>query len=108
MQSGNVFRNNIFVGTVSRSNDGTYHFDYSQDYLQRSDAKAISLGLPLQDKSFSSQYLFAFFANMLAEGDVKEIQCKDLRIDAGDDFSRLLKTTSENTIGSITIKEVSR
>ena len=57
----------------------------------------------------SSQYyssnLFPFFYNLLAEGKLKDIQCKELRIDISDDFSRLLLTTKENTIGSITIEK---
>ena len=40
-----------------------------------------------------------------AEGKQKDIQCKELRIDKDDDFSRLILTTKENTIGSITIEK---
>ena len=50
--------------------------------------------------------MFAFFFNMLAEGSMKDLQCKQLRIDNEDNFSRLLKTTNMNTIGSITLEEV--
>jgi serine/threonine-protein kinase HipA len=42
---------------------------------------------------------------MLAEGNIKEIQCRDLKIDPDDNFSRLLKTAHSNTIGSVTVKE---
>ena len=60
---------------------------------------------PLQKKEFTSKYLFPFFYNLLAEGKLKDIHCKELRIDISDDFSRLLLTTKENTIGSITIEK---
>ena len=60
---------------------------------------------PLQKKEFTSKYLFPFFYNLLTEGKLKDIQCKELRIDVNDDFSRLLLTTKENTIGSITIEK---
>jgi len=106
MQSGKVFRNDIFTGVISRNNSGVYSFVYDESYLQKEGAKAISLNLSLQSEPFVSPYLFSFFANMLAEGEIKEMQCKSLRIDNEDDFSRLLKTTHENTIGSITIEEV--
>ena len=43
---------------------------------------------------------------MLAEGKLKDIQYKELRIDKDDDFSRLILTTKENTIGSITIQKM--
>ncbi|TLT05262.1 hypothetical protein FE248_00800 [Aliarcobacter cibarius] len=67
--------------------------------------KPISLTLPLQKEEFKSPYLFPFFYNLLAERKLKDIQCKELRIDKDDDFSRLILTTKENTIGSITIEK---
>ena len=67
--------------------------------------KPISLTLPLQEEEFKSSYLFPFFYNLLAERKLKDIQCKELRIDKDDDFSRLILTTKENTIGSITIEK---
>lgn len=106
MQQGKIFRNNIYAGTISRTEEFEYIFEYDKEYLKSNNAKAISLTLPLQGNKFTSKNLFPFFFNMLAEGNLKDIQCKELRIDNNDDFSRLLKTTNENTIGSITIQEV--
>ena len=106
MQQGRVFRNDIFVGILCYEDNKEYTFVYDESYLQRDNAKAISVNLKLQSESFRSSYLFSFFANMLAEGEIKDIQCQTLRLDQNDDFSRLLKTTNENTIGAVTIKEV--
>lgn len=105
MQRGEVYRNAVFVGIVSKEN-GTYQFIYDQDYLNDPLALPISVGLPLRQEGYMSSVLFPFFANMLAEGSAKTIQCRALRIDENDLFTRLLKTTMSNTIGSITIKEV--
>jgi len=105
MQRGEVYRNERFVGIVSKEN-GQYQFIYNQDYLNDPLALPISVGLSLQEEGYVSPVLFPFFANMLAEGSAKTIQCKALRIDENDLFTRLLKTTASNTIGSITIKEV--
>ena len=105
MQRGKVFRNNIFTGLLTKFNDNSYSFVYDEEYLNKENAKPISLTLPLQKKEFTSKYLFPFFYNLLAEGKLKDIQCKELRIDMNDDFSRLLLTTKENTIGSITIEK---
>jgi hypothetical protein len=38
----------------------------------------------------------------------EEIQCRDLKIDPDDNFSRLLKTAHLDTISSITVKEVEK
>jgi len=69
------------------------------------DAMSISVNLPLKNEAFVSDRLFSFFFNMLAEGNIKEIQCRDLKIDPEDNFTRLLKTAHSNTIGSVTVKE---
>jgi len=47
-----------------------------------------------------------FFYGMLAEGINKDIQCRLLKIDEEDDFTRLIKTAGEDTIGAITVKEL--
>ena len=105
MQRAKVFRNNILAGLLTKFNEKEYSFIYTKDYLQRDNAKPISLTFPLQKEEFKSKHLFPFFYNLLAEGKLKDIQCKELRIDKNDDFSRLLLTAKENTIGSITIEK---
>lgn len=105
MQRAKVFRNNIFTGLLTKLNEKEYVFVYDEEYLKLPNKKPISLTLPLQEEEFKSPYLFSFFYNLLAEGKLKDIQCKELRIDKDDDFSRLILTTKENTIGSITIKK---
>ncbi|PUE64835.1 HipA N-terminal domain-containing protein [Arcobacter lacus] len=105
MQRAKVFRNNIFAGLLTKLNEKEYVFVYDKEYLKLPNKKPISLTLPLQEEEFKSSYLFPFFYNLLAEGKLKDIQCKKLRIDKDDDFSRLILTTKENTIGSITIEK---
>lgn len=105
MQQGNVYRNSRLIGHISK-NINLYTFKYTQEYLSDSNALAISINLPLQEEPFTAIYLFPFFANMLAEGNTKTIQCREIRIDENDLFTRLLRTTETNTIGSVTVKEV--
>ena len=105
MQRAKVFRNNIFAGLLTKLNEKEYVFVYDKEYLKLPNKKPISLTLPLQEEEFKSNHLFPFFYNLLAEGKLKDIQCKELRIDKDDDFSRLILTTKENTIGSITIEK---
>ena len=105
MQRGLVYRNEVLVGEISKDDQGTYRFVYDKAYLAREDAMSISVNFPLQSEAFIADRLFSFFFNMLAEGNIKEIQCRDLKIDPDDHFTRLLKTTHANTIGSITVRE---
>ena len=105
MQRGEVYRNGSYVGIIERDDNNIYSFQYIKEYLEHPTAQSISVTFPLQAEPFISNNLFAFFYQFLAEGSLKELQCKELRIDIDDDFSRLLKTTQDDTIGSITIKE---
>ena len=106
MQKGNVYRNDVLAGEITRDENEVYGFTYNSEYLSRDDAMSISVNFPLQSETFVSDRLFSFFFNMLSEGNIKEIQCRDLKIDPDDNFTRLLKTAHSNTIGSVTVKEV--
>lgn len=106
MQKGKVYRNKIYAGLLIKISDKEYIFQYDKEYLEKDGVKAISLNFPLQENEFRSKHMFAFFFNMLAEGSMKDLQCKQLKIDIDDNFSRLLKTTNMNTIGSITVEEI--
>ncbi len=76
-------------------------------YLGNLTLPAISLTLPKRAAVFQSPVLFPFFFGLLAEGENKLLQCRLLRIDEDDHFMRLLRTCTTETIGGITVKEVS-
>jgi len=106
MQEANVFRNNMIIGVLSKNTkNNEYKFIYKKEYLLQSDSVPISVNLPLREEAFTSNILFPFFFNLLSEGQIKNIQCRQLQIDEDDHFTRLLKTTQKNTIGAITLRE---
>ena len=106
MQSAKVVRNSIEVGFLSKEDDGKYIFVYTSEYIQNPNTYPISVNFPKQSEPFISDYLFSFFTSLLSEGSMKEMQCRSLKIDENDDFSRLLKTATKDTIGSIIIEEI--
>lgn len=106
MAIGAVYNNGILAGLLEKRAADDYCFTYADDYLANASHPSISLTLPRSKKEHRSNVLFPFFAGLLAEGINKSIQCRLLRIDEEDDFTRLLKTAGEDTIGAITIKEV--
>lgn len=108
MQKANVYKNGLLVGVLSKNDNEKYIFLYDSKYLSLTNKKQISINLPLQNEPFASKNLFAFFSNMLAEGITKDIQINRLRLDKNDEFSRLIKTTDADTIGSISIKEITQ
>ena len=107
MRRANVYCRGVLAGVLSKDQAGC-HFQYLPDYLAIDNAEcpAISLSLPKQEAAFSSPVLFPFFFGLLAEGEDKALQCRVLRIDEGDSFTRLLKTCESETIGAVTVKEI--
>lgn len=105
MQRSEVYFNAVLAGYLTKSK-GEYSFKYTEEYLNDKNLPPISLTLPKQKESFVSDTLFPFFFGLLSEGDNKEIQCRTLKIDENDHFTRLLKTANLDTIGAITVKEV--
>jgi HipA-like protein len=103
---GKVFYGDRLAGHIERRDDGCYCFVYQSDYLARPDARPVSVTLPLRRDEYNSPVLFPFFSGLLAEGNLKDLQCRLHRIDPDDDFTRLLKTTRHDVIGAVTVEEV--
>lgn len=103
-QTAEVLFNGLVAGLLRRAGQ-QYSFRYEAAYLQ-SAQPAISLTLPKQKEAFVSPVLFSFFYGLLAEGVAKQIQCRELRIDENDHFTRLLRTAHTETIGAVTVREL--
>jgi HipA-like protein len=106
MPKAEVFNNGILAGILEKRSSDNYVFTYTNEYFANTNNSAISITLPKTQKVFESVELFSFFYGLLAEGINKDIQCRLLRIDEEDDFTRLIKTAGEDTIGAITVKEL--
>ncbi len=103
-QSGYVYYRDHFAGTLKKV-DGRFYFEYDEKYLADTKMPSISSTLPKEGKRFESDILFPFFYGLLAEGELKKLQCRLLKIDEKDHFKRLLETAGEDTIGAITVKK---
>jgi serine/threonine-protein kinase HipA len=97
----------VLAGVLSRDETG-YRFQYVPEYLGKNSTEhpAISLSFPRREAAFVSPVLFPFFFGLLAEGDNKALECRVLRIDEDDHFTRLLRTCAAETIGGVTVQEV--
>ena len=106
MPKAGVYNNGILAGILEKTASDFYIFTYDDQYFIDSGKPGISLTLPKTLKEYKSKELFSFFYGLLAEGINKDIQCRLLKIDDEDDFTRLIKTAGEDTIGAITVKEL--
>jgi len=104
-QKADVYCNANLAGRLSKTTGG-YTFTYDKKYYIDNDKPAIALSFPKNQKQYNSEILFPFFFGLLSEGVNKELQCRTLKIDEKDYFTRLIKTAGVDTIGAITVKEV--
>lgn len=106
MAKGAVYVNKRFAGILEKKEDGTYEFKYDNEYYRNEESPHVSLTLPKSQQTYYSKDLFPFFYGLLAEGENKDIQCRLLKIDEEDEFTRLLKTAGDDTIGAVTVKQI--
>ena len=106
MRKAEVYRNDILAGILTETDSGEYVFTYDTLYFNDKTKPGISLTLPKIQLEYTSEHLFPFFFNMLSEGTNRVFQSKQLKIDENDFFGLLLATTSYDTIGAITVKQI--
>lgn len=98
-----VYIRNVFAGILSETDEG-YSFSYSDEYLLRDDASAVSLTIPLSEKTYTSKTLFSFFDGLIPEGWLLEAVSRNWKIDSRDRFG-LLCVSCKDSIGNVSIKE---
>ena len=103
-RKGKVYCGGKLAGRIEEAPDG-YRFTYDAGYLASPGTRPISLTLPKRAESYTAKVLFPFFFGLLAEGILKDTQCRKLKLDEHDHFGRLLKTAHSDTVGAVTIVE---
>lgn len=98
-----VLENGVVAGILEEVPTG-YRFTYAPAYLADEAAPPVSLTLPKRAAPYESPHLFAFFYGLLAEGLLKTLQCRILKIDEEDHFGRLVATAGGDVIGSVTVR----
>ena len=75
-------------------------FRYTRQYRE-SLRPSVAFSLPKRRAVHRSDVLFPFFYGLLAEGVQKRLQCRTMRIDENDHFTRLSETCREGVIGAV-------
>jgi serine/threonine-protein kinase HipA len=103
-RKGQVSVNSDFAGIIEEL-DGLFVFTYDTKYLQKQDAKPVSLTLPLQQEPYKQKTLFAFFDGLIPEGWLLDIVTKNWKINPRDRMSLLL-LACKDCIGNISVTEL--
>ncbi len=104
-KTGNVYYGEILAGYISETDEG-YSYQYDASYLQRADARPVSLTLPLQEAPYPSTVLFSFFDGLIPEGWLLNLVTDTWKIKSNDRFELLL-AACRDTIGAVTVQPTS-
>ena len=94
----------VKAGILTEDDNG-YTFQYNVEFLHSHKAEAISLTLPLTDKTYHDKVLFPFFDGLIPEGWLLDIAEKSWKIDARDRMSLLL-ACCKDCIGAVGVTPV--
>lgn len=96
-----IYLNGIHVGMLSRERSEQYVLKYDAEWLGRTNARPISLSLPLTEKPIKGERVFNFFNNLLPDNDlIRERIQKRFRISGNKCFD-LLMHTGKDCIGAL-------
>lgn len=98
-----VYIRNVFAGELCETDAG-YSFAYNEQYLNSENASAVSLTLPLSEKTYTSKTLFPFFDGLIPEGWLLSVVSRNWKIDTKDRFGLLLVACKDG-IGNVSIRE---
>ena len=103
MRSLTVFVKHKEAGVLSKFRDGTYEFRYAPNYRLDKTTDSVAFSIPKANPVHRSRVLFPFFYGLLAEGAQKQLQCRGLKIDEADHFTRLAETCRQGVIGAVSV-----
>lgn len=101
-RKGYIYIQNHFAGIIAETEEG-YTFRYDKEYLQRKDAVAVSLTLPLQQEAYETTILFPFFDGLIPEGWLLGVVSRNWKINPNDRFGLLL-SACRDCIGDVCIR----
>ena len=81
--------NMINVGSITGHNSDDAVFSYSEEYIEDKSSRAISISLPLDERSFSPERTRCFFESLLPEGYTRRCVAGWLHVDENDYISVL-------------------
>lgn len=102
-RSGNVYYKDLYCG-VLKETDAGYLFEYTTEYFSNQTSKPVCLTMPLNQKSYLSKTLFAFFDGLIPEGWLLDLAEKNWKINYKDRMGLLL-VCCKDCIGAVSVVE---
>lgn len=91
-----------YVGEISGTDSTDACFSYADTYLDNPEHRAISIGLPLEERVFNAQRTRIFFEGLLPEGFTRRCVAEWMHVDENDYIS-ILAGLGKECLGAIKI-----
>jgi serine/threonine-protein kinase HipA len=92
-----------FVGRLEQDGSGSLSFHYDSSWLSRTDARPISLSLPLRAEPYADHAARAFFSGLLPDADARARLAKYLGVSEANPFA-LLREVGWECAGAIALR----
>ena len=102
MRRAKVLMHGKWAGEITEE-DRSYRFTYRPEYLQRPDARAVSVTLPLGPEPYDSPILHPFFDGLIPEGWVLAIAERNWKLKERDRMGLLL-VCCRDPIGAVSVE----
>lgn len=93
-----------YAGEIVGRDFGDARFTYAESYLKNPEHRAISIGLPMEEKSFDAVRTRFFFEGLLPEGFTRRCVAEWMHMDEGDYLS-ILAGLGRECLGAIKIAD---
>ena len=104
MKSVVVSVRNRDAGILAKFGDGSYEFRYTRQYRRDATTPSVSFSLPKSRGVIGRGFCFRFFTDCWTKGTQKRLQCRQLKIDEADHFTRLAETCRQGVIGAVWVR----
>lgn len=91
-----------YVGEIVGTDSNDAYFTYADSYLENPEHRAISIGLPIEEKTFSAQRTRIFFEGLLPEGFTRRCVAERMHMDEND-YVSILAGLGRECLGAIKI-----
>lgn len=104
MRRAKILIENQVAGWLIQDENG-YLFEYEKSYLSKTNARPVSLTLPVRESPYRSKVLFPFFDGLIPEGWLLDIAEKNWKLNPRDRMGLLL-ACCKDCIGAVSVEQV--
>lgn len=104
MRKAKILIKNQIAGWLIQDENG-YLFKYDESYLLKTNARPVSLTLPIRESPYQSKVLFPFFDGLIPEGWLLDIAEKNWKLNPRDRMGLLL-ACCKDCIGAVSVEQI--